>query len=1592
MAIFHLHQQVITKGQGRSIVAAAAYRSGSVLAEQIVDKDTGVIQTMVHDYTRKGNVAYNEIFAPSNAPSWVYDRAELWNRVSAIETRKDAQFAKEIDLALPVELDLEQSIELLRDFVDECFVKKGMVADVNIHWEEGNPHSHILLTTRSLSEEGFGLKNRDWNSKVFLLSMRELWAEKVNLTLRKLGIDQVIDHRSFKEAGVDLVATIHEGVASKLDSYTDRVAQNKFIREENARRIIDNPENVIELVSIKYNIFSKAEVAKEVFGILEASGKYPSEEYLQPILDKIFGSERVVKVTDKSLDNEALFSTNEKQLLEKTLFDNIEQLKGKSDHGVSLEVASPALNHLSGSEGVAALIGRAGTGKSSLIAELASIYNAKGYKVYGGAVSGIATDNLAKVCAKNKVGGQFRTLASWRTISEQNKEILFDKKGLFILDEASMLDISDLKFLSDQALVSGAKLIMVGDPDQLQPIGLGDGFRAIADKIGYYELDQVWRQKEQWQKDATMQLANGHVREAYNGYETNGRIKPLFLTREQARNDLIQDYVGDYGKESNSCSNTSSIILTYRRAEVDQINQQVREYLKQAGLIVEIEGAKFRTQQGLIELGKGEEIIFTKNHTALGIYNGTRGVVEKVSVGSDFHGIITIRLNDGNGNLDKSTVSINTKEYNYINYGYATTIHKAQGLTVDKAYLLADRYMNHNSFYVAASRHRNDIGVYLDKETFNDKEAAIRCFERSYSSRNLIVDYEINENNKKYYDLVQSYKEAKESVVKLYEYVSTNALEQNQSFAAQESYPLFLEKVTQRNKLAKEIWSDYKNHHIYLRQAGIYKSALEKHAGVLVKEKSRSMDVVGKYLENIKELSLLGKTMTEYKSGKQIDSFDVNLRAFERDKMALTAEAQDLAFYLHNNKHLVREGINAKTLEDNVAGFIARAYSQYKTNTNINYIDKSAQKDLSLPQMYAVIGKLNAGDKQRAEVALEFGKTYEQLAKQKDALTLKLTQLSKQLSSLDNTISNSLYKRDLTVEYLTKIYQKPNEALDRWKDLIKEHASNNKGIETAKVIVREDITALGELRGKEYLWVLKDSSRKQAQELGQTLVNKLEKDYQSTLEKNDAIATKAKLLEQNNPEALQKQLNAINNRIGWIGDNERVLREVSNIALNNLHKGKEQSASEGHQNKETAINYVGLDKQAKQTKEEINKLQGDIHNLARVNGHIEIMCKKAFTTSFANVIDNWETLVKEHGQNKAISLVQDSPTMLGSLNGQTKMFGLADDPLRKQTKELVVSIGVDLAKYQNNVVKTAELEYRSRSIKDNLLRLDVNKENSKEEISRQVYISLYKEVKLKDGLDSTMKNFYDDLKAKAEIIADYVKYERSTNEDIKTKLTVYNERYRVEQKSYEIEIYDRLTTLIEKKGEKAITFENYANIHKVTCLYARLQGRMFQEQQKLSSSDVVNMELQKIYKAATAISKKIIEQNNLDTNQYKLPIREIIAEFMINAGKKPDATITDHIVEAAKTRAGLTKPIEIPTTTLKQTEIRLIDEHRQKITKHITAELGYKLFEGSIESKTIKDLDIKEIVTTLTRQAIIAVKVFDKEITKIYSKEIEKDF
>ena len=248
-------------------MAAAAYRSG----EKLVNEWDG----MTHDYTRKGGVVHTEIMLPSHAPPEFQDRSTLWNSVEQIEKSSDAQLAREIEVALPIELSRAEQLALVRSFVKDNFVDAGMCADFAIHDKgTGNPHAHIMLTIRPIREDGkWGAKCRkvydldgqgqripdgkggwknhredttDWNQRGNAEKWRAAWAAYTNRALEAAGRPERIDHRSYKRQGVDKIPTVHMGPAAsqmerrgiateKGNINREIAADNKLLKEIKAR-------------------------------------------------------------------------------------------------------------------------------------------------------------------------------------------------------------------------------------------------------------------------------------------------------------------------------------------------------------------------------------------------------------------------------------------------------------------------------------------------------------------------------------------------------------------------------------------------------------------------------------------------------------------------------------------------------------------------------------------------------------------------------------------------------------------------------------------------------------------------------------------------------------------------------------------------------------------------------------------------------------------------------------------------------------------------------------------------------------------------------------------------------------------------------------------------------------------------------------------------------------------------------------------------------------------------------------------------------------------------------------------------------------
>lgn len=208
MAIYHFHARIIKRSVGRSVVAAAAWQN----ACRLFDARIG----LVSDYTEQRQIGFSQILLPKDAPDNLADRETLWNAVESAEARIDAQLARQIDVALPDEFDLSESIDALRNFSTKALLD-GFPADLTIieHDDEtGNQHRHgyILIPTRPIIDGAFGQKRRDWNGRQKLSELREAWADTLNNSLAASGFAARVDHRSNKDRGIETQPEDHIGI------------------------------------------------------------------------------------------------------------------------------------------------------------------------------------------------------------------------------------------------------------------------------------------------------------------------------------------------------------------------------------------------------------------------------------------------------------------------------------------------------------------------------------------------------------------------------------------------------------------------------------------------------------------------------------------------------------------------------------------------------------------------------------------------------------------------------------------------------------------------------------------------------------------------------------------------------------------------------------------------------------------------------------------------------------------------------------------------------------------------------------------------------------------------------------------------------------------------------------------------------------------------------------------------------------------------------------------------------------------------------------------------------------------------------------
>ena len=797
----------IARGQGRSAVAAAAYRAG----ERLADERTG----LVHDFTRKRGIAHTEIILPEGVnASWARNRETLWNKAESVERRKDARTAREFEIALPHELTAEQRLDAVRLFAKDLVERYGAAIDMAIHepHEKGdvrNHHAHLMMTVRQVGDRGFGDKTmlEQENKKLLaqglpttqmqLRDIRLSWELIANRELARTGHDVRIDHRSHQDRGLEIEPTRHMGVhATEIGRRGHEVERSRLepgASRLNERIIREKPEQLLEILTHEKSVFDRHDVARAVHRYTEDAGAF------QRAFHAVMASRALVELeAEGPKGRQARYSTRDMVKLERGMVDQAETMAAATSHGVAphhLEKAlerhnkamqaktghklsqeqRDAVAYVTSTRQLDAVVGVAGAGKSTMLAAAREAWEAQGYRVRGAALAGKAAEGL-----EESSGIDSRTLASFE-YSWKNGRSLLGRGDVLVIDEAGMISSRQMARFVAEAKTRGAKLVLVGDPEQLQAIGAGAPFRAIAERTGFASLDRVHRQREAWQRQASVDFAKHRTDAALQRYEERGAVQ-LAATRENAQAVLVRDYMADLSSRQEG----SRLALAHRRKDVHALNDAIRQARKERGELAHEQD--YETQNGRRGFAAGDRIVFLENNRDLGVKNGMLGTVEAIEGGR-----ITARLD---GRSQDAAVTVSSADYAAIDHGYATTIHKSQGATVDRAYVLASETMDRHLAYVAMTRHRETAALYAGRDEFKDQSALRHCLSRA-RQKEITLDY------------VQSPEEAREALSRRYPPARSQGTQEG-SLAARGAFDQAATGESQSEAIERQKWQKRK--------------------------------------------------------------------------------------------------------------------------------------------------------------------------------------------------------------------------------------------------------------------------------------------------------------------------------------------------------------------------------------------------------------------------------------------------------------------------------------------------------------------------------------------------------------------------------------------------------------------------------------------------------------------------------------------------------------------------------------------------------------------------------------------------------------
>jgi Ti-type conjugative transfer relaxase TraA len=537
-----------------------------------------------------------------------------------------------VRVALPKELSLEEQVELVQTFCKTHFLNRGLVVDFAIHHDNmDNPHAHIGLTTRPISSEGFGPKDRSGHTTSELRKVREGWSLAANHALQQAGHAARIDHRSYEDQGLRVLPSQHVGInrhqhkRERRDLAAERLAHNDAIAHQNGEAIRKDPTIALEALTHHEATFTRRKVA-----VWLSAHTFDAPQF-QACLEGVMGHGQVIQVGSDA-DGVDVFSTRSMLATESRMLELGAELAQATSGpkataaavqaqatacGLS-EEQTVALRHVTQRSGDLALVeGLAGAGKSTLFQATRQVWVQQRRRVVGMALSGKAAEGL---CSSSGIT-DCRSIAAWEWAWGKAQDPL--RQGdVVVVDEAGMVGTRQMGRLLEQARKAGAQVVLAGDSEQLQAVEAGSPFAELGARNERVFLRQVRRQQETWQRQATEDLARGDVGSALMAYKARGAVHGC-TTLADACDALTERHAAYAAARPGKCQ----LALSVRKAEVAQLNACIRAHRAARGELGP--GRVYATSGGPKDFAQGDRLCFLRNDPKLGVKNGTLGTVQE---------------------------------------------------------------------------------------------------------------------------------------------------------------------------------------------------------------------------------------------------------------------------------------------------------------------------------------------------------------------------------------------------------------------------------------------------------------------------------------------------------------------------------------------------------------------------------------------------------------------------------------------------------------------------------------------------------------------------------------------------------------------------------------------------------------------------------------------------------------------------------------------------------------------------------------------------------------------------------------------------